>query len=227
VLRIAQSTKSILGKGIWCWDEYTKRVSNRHGDIGHSDFGLHGGQGEDPGNKSSLLVGRKIMETLSRFTEWQYPNSVDHEQVLELMGLDHRLPYQAHIPAWMVNHLNRSVIQTNSSYGTPRVYWEQVEAYPEVMMTRKELSTCFSASGWKTPGSHGEKWLRRQSNWRGCLRVAPFSTWGKYKRCQWKEYEQGFCKRHLPWAIKDAKAVSNPEPTNQRPSWFRRVFSYG
>ena len=163
------------------------------------------------------------MGTLGRFTEiWQYPDSADQKQALELMGLDHRFPYQANIPAWMVKHLNRSVIQTSSSYGTPRVYWEQVEAYPEVMMTHNEISRCFQASG-----SHGAKWLRRQSNWRGCLRVALFGSWGKYKRCHWKNYDQGFCKRHLPWAILDGKAVSNPEPTNQRPSWFRRLFSGG
>ena len=143
------------------------------------------------------------------------------------MTIRERLPHQWRIPQWLVNDLNRSYITYDRAH---RVYWEDVEAYPEIIVTREDLT---KMNGAGHDAVTLRKWLRK-NRWQGCLRMYPFqhfknplfgynvpgvpvSRWsldefeglGKYRRCNHPLWKDSFCHFHYPKAVIDGK-VSTP-----------------
>lgn len=143
------------------------------------------------------------------------------------MTIRKRLPHQWRIPQWLVNDLNRASTTYDRAH---RVYWEDVEAYPEIMITQQDLS---GMNGAGHDADTLRKWLRK-NHWQGCLRMSPFqhhknrlfrytapngtmpqwalSEWvglGKYGRCGQPLWKDSFCHFHYRKAVVDGK-VSTP-----------------
>jgi len=122
------------------------------------------------------------------------------------MGISTRYPHQKNIPLWMVKDLNRpGVSRDTGSHLTAshkRVYWEDVAAYPEVMVR---------PSDGDTTGRYGVDYVKK-GRWQGCLRVLPFGNTRRYAPCRHPISEDSFCYYHLPKAILDGKVPTVVSP---------------
>ena len=121
------------------------------------------------------------------------------------MKISTRYPHQKNIPLWIVKDLNRpGVSRDTGSHLTAshkRVYWEDVAAYPEVMVRPYDRDTSSGYTRYVKPG-----------RWQGCLRVLPIGNTRRYAPCRHPISEDNFCYHHIPKAILDGK-VPSASPT--------------
>ena len=127
------------------------------------------------------------------------------------MSISTRYPHQMNIPLWMVKDLNRpGVSSATGSHLTAdheRVYWEDVAAYPEVIV---------GPSDGDTTGGYRADYVK-QGRWQGCLRVLPFGNTRKYAPCRFPLSEDNFCYYHIPKAILDCKVPSvSPQSAREK-----------
>ena len=118
-----------------------------------------------------------------------------------------RYPHQMNIPLWMVEDLNRyQGADGHLTMAHKREYWEDVAAYPEVMVRPYDRDTSSGYTRYVKPG-----------RWQGCLRVLPIGNTRRYAPCRFPISEDNFCYHHIPKAILDGKVPSaSPQSARER-----------